>query len=130
MPISTQGGSFQQAQPKPKVLVAAEMATSAATLYTVPKGCSGTEITFISAFNTNGSATTFGLQIESVAGTAFYIYYNPSLATVTADWPLENNRSIFLQQGWSIKGLASQGGDVEFVASGIEYFLPQGGASA
>lgn len=132
MPVSYTGGAFQQPQAKVKVLAATVLASTAAAVYTVPSGCSGTEISTITVYNNNGSATDLDIWVQTPGGTQYQIYRSASIATVTHSRVLSpsDGGPMFLRTGYSLYFEASQGADVDCVVTGIEYFLPQGGASA
>lgn len=129
MPISYGAGKFQPPQASPKVLATGTASATSAQVYLVPRG-TNTELTFFSIYNGDATtATDVDVFVVDAAAASTRVFRSSSLAVGATLWIFSNESGLYLQPGWSLNLECSEGADVSYCLSGIEYRIPVGGST-
>ena len=124
------GGFYQQPQPNRKVLSAGTAGSPVGTVYTVPLRTT-TEITSIHAHNYDAGAQTLDVYVRGPSGTSSLIHrISMNAATSSAAYNVMSGMTICLGPDWEVRLLASKAASIDYLITGIEYFIPTGGATA
>ena len=124
------GGFYQQPQPNRKVLCAGTAGNPVATVYTVPLRTTA-EVLSIHAHNYDAAAQTLDIYVRDPAGTSSLIHrISMNANTSSAANNLLSGMSICLSPDWEIRLLGSKAASIDYLITGVEYFIPTGGATA